>query len=273
MKKTLISHIWNEEYLLPWWLNHHKKYFDHGIIIDYHSTDRSVEIIKEICPTWEVVPSINQKMSALTLERETEDIERKHPGWKMVLNTTEFLIGNYKKLDTILKKNQAILVPTLQMMEHPDFEETYPDPNIELFKQKTYGIHYNDPIRYSGKEITHGRRWDQHIYQWNSGWKTRSNRLLHNHDNFAYPLGRHFVDYDKSSKDFIIVYYKFCPWNKKMIHRISAIKNNLDSEDLKQGLGYYHFLDTEEHTRWMKEWQANARDLTEYIDHFTKMME
>jgi hypothetical protein len=32
---TVISHIFNEEYLLPFWLEHHRTIFDHGIIIDY----------------------------------------------------------------------------------------------------------------------------------------------------------------------------------------------------------------------------------------------
>ena len=51
---TVISHIFNEEYLLPFWLENHKNMFDHGIIIDYCSTDSSVEIIKKYCPTWEL---------------------------------------------------------------------------------------------------------------------------------------------------------------------------------------------------------------------------
>ena len=32
-KTTLISHIFNEEYLLPFWLRHHKNMFDEIIII------------------------------------------------------------------------------------------------------------------------------------------------------------------------------------------------------------------------------------------------
>lgn len=51
MSLTVISHFYNEEYLLPWWLNHHKNIFDNGILINYGSTDKSVEIIKSICPT------------------------------------------------------------------------------------------------------------------------------------------------------------------------------------------------------------------------------
>ena len=45
---TIISHFYNEEYLLPFWLNHHKKYFTNAIMIDYDSTDNSVDIIKKI---------------------------------------------------------------------------------------------------------------------------------------------------------------------------------------------------------------------------------
>ena len=48
LKKTCLIHIYNEEYLLPFWLNHHKDIFDDIIIIDYNSTDKSLEICKEI---------------------------------------------------------------------------------------------------------------------------------------------------------------------------------------------------------------------------------
>ena len=56
---TVISHFFNEEYLLPFWLEHHSKIFDHGIMIDYCSTDRSVEIIRKFCPSWTIVKTQN----------------------------------------------------------------------------------------------------------------------------------------------------------------------------------------------------------------------
>jgi hypothetical protein len=31
---TLLSHFYNEEYLLPFWIEHHKKQFDYAILID-----------------------------------------------------------------------------------------------------------------------------------------------------------------------------------------------------------------------------------------------
>lgn len=36
-KITVLMHIYNEEYLLPFWLNHHKNIFDHGVIVNYDS--------------------------------------------------------------------------------------------------------------------------------------------------------------------------------------------------------------------------------------------
>ena len=38
MRKTITAVFYNEEYLLPWWLMHHKQYFDHGVLINYAST-------------------------------------------------------------------------------------------------------------------------------------------------------------------------------------------------------------------------------------------
>ena len=97
--KTVISHFYNEEYMLPWWLSHHRQYFDHGIMINYDSTDRSVEIIKEYCPTWEIVQSRNREFGAKACDAEVNDYERKVQGWKICLNTTEFLVGDYSSLN------------------------------------------------------------------------------------------------------------------------------------------------------------------------------
>ena len=97
-KITLISHIFNEEYLLPFWLEHHSQIFDHGIIIDYCSTDRSVEIINKICPKWKVVKTKNLNQNgtpnfqAKLIDIEVNEIESTIDGYKMCLNATEFLI-------------------------------------------------------------------------------------------------------------------------------------------------------------------------------------
>ena len=77
MKLTLISHIYNEEYLLPFWLNYHKNIFDYGIIINYDSTDKSLAIIKEICPEWSIINSRNKYYIPHEVDNEVMDIEKK----------------------------------------------------------------------------------------------------------------------------------------------------------------------------------------------------
>ena len=94
MKLTLLSHFYNEEYLLPWWLKHHSKIFTDAILIDYNSTDRSVEIIKEYCPTWKVFKSKNEYFDAILVDQEIMEYEQTIDGYKICLNTTEFIHGD-----------------------------------------------------------------------------------------------------------------------------------------------------------------------------------
>jgi hypothetical protein len=91
IKTTLLSHIFNEEYLLPFWLNHHKTMFDQIIIIDYNSTDKSIEICKNICPECKIIKTRNNCFDARKVDIEIMDIENNIDGVKIVLNTTEFL--------------------------------------------------------------------------------------------------------------------------------------------------------------------------------------
>ena len=91
-KVTLISNIYNEEYLLPFWCNHHKSMFDHAVIVDYGCTDKSIDIIKEICPNWEIRKSKNASFGAIEIDKEFNEIESEFEGFKIILNTTEFLI-------------------------------------------------------------------------------------------------------------------------------------------------------------------------------------
>ena len=37
MKKTVIAHFYNEEFMMEWWLKHHLNLFDHGILINHKS--------------------------------------------------------------------------------------------------------------------------------------------------------------------------------------------------------------------------------------------
>ena len=90
-KTTLLTNVFNEEYLLPFWLHHHKKMFDELIVIDYNSTDKSLEICKSIWPDCKIMKTRNAFFDAHKIDVEFMDIENGIKGIKIVLNTTEFL--------------------------------------------------------------------------------------------------------------------------------------------------------------------------------------
>lgn len=210
--KSVISHFYNEEYLLPWWLEHHKKYFDYGLMINYNSTDRSVEIIKDICPEWQIVDSINPEFEALRVDSEVSYYEEQIPGWKMALNTTEFLYGNYKLLDDNNTQNEYY-IPSFYFVD--DKDGNYPDTNIPLHEQIFNGVDYLDnPIR--------------------------ALRLLHKNTQVNYPVGRHFLNYENTSEDFVIFSYGFAPWNDHLIDRKLQIQHRIPTCDKLRNWGAEH---------------------------------
>ena len=143
MKKTIISHFYNEEYLLPWWLNHHKKYFDHGILINYASTDKSVEIINSF-PNTEVIEwdSNGQVRDDLYLEIKN-NIWKQSRGkcdYVIVGDADEFLYhDNMIDFLTRSKKNDITLFKPegYHMIGDEDLDLNYNDNLLEKVK---YGI-------------------------------------------------------------------------------------------------------------------------------------
>jgi len=93
-KVMLISHFYNEEFLLPYWIRHHAHMFDHAVLIDFNSTDRSAEIIRrEAPPTWRVVQSTADDFDSTATDKQVMHEEARFPeDWHVALTTTEFLV-------------------------------------------------------------------------------------------------------------------------------------------------------------------------------------
>lgn len=208
MKKTIISHFYNEEYLLPLWLNHHKQFFDDGLMIDYNSTDRSCEIIKEICPNWKIVKTKNEWFSAVDIDREVMEYEANIEGWRIVLNTTEFIIGDFKMLDGFTGDWQ-ILVPGFSVL---DLDGVNFDYNVPIF---------NNDIKYMV-----------------ANENVRRSRSLHNVNYIQYPTGRHYSA--STTIDFTIFHFKYFPMNKQMIDRMLQIQHKCSPSDIQASMGVEH---------------------------------
>lgn len=246
-----IVHILNEKYMLQWWIPHHAKKFDHVVVIDYGSTDGSVELIKQLRPDWTVVRSRNNNFRAGDVDAEVYDMERnilsKYPmSWVIALNVTEFVIGDTSKLPWKRFRLQYN-IPCDFMVDMPNQEYTELDPNVPIVQQRTFGIPcvYTDRNKYD----PHDNDVDANSQANNVVHTNRYMRSLHNYpmnymDNSMYGLGRHF--WGTPHNDIRILWYGYSPFTKGQVDRKCAIQNAIPEDDKRVGNGMQHLNLTED---------------------------
>lgn len=243
--KTVVCHFFNEEFLLPWWLKHHKNVFDHGIMIDYASTDRSCELIREICPTWEIRPSRNKFFESVAIDREVMDIERKLLGWRMALNVTEFLYGNTDHLVDNSAYSQYLIANYVFVdmgAESNPVELSYDRP---LHQQRYWGY---DEFANNG------------VYK--GGQMGRMCRSVHNYP-IVYAGGRHFGDdRPKSFSDLYIFYYGHASDSEQGIRRKTQIKDKVGDSEANSA----HRHDAEYYKTGFTDLRNRSRDLASEIE-------
>lgn len=219
IKPTVLCHFYNEEYLLPYWLNHHKYMFGHGILIDYNSTDSSVDIIKSIVPNWEIIQSRNDTFDAHKCDMEVMDIEKDIKGWKIVLNVTEFLccpnLSDFlSKLHADVQSVNITCVPMIESYKY-EYHKTL-DKYTPLVKQRAYGI--KDSSRHT--------------------------RTLHRAITGKYGMGRHtsevFPVYKSSLYEMTVLWYGFSPFTEQIIQRKLQIQTRIPHSDKIRNLGVEH---------------------------------
>jgi hypothetical protein len=226
---TLISHFWNEQFLLPYWIRHHLPMFDRAVLIDYGSTDGSREIIEKLAPDWEVICSRNAWFDAAACDREVMEQERRFDGWKITLNTTEFLLSYDLRLYTKWMQKyrhdvQGVWAYDAVLVDHPGQKED-PLTSEPLFLQKRHGYFL--------------------------GGRTR---LLHRAADGQYSLGRH----DSRIVNRVVddgIFVAWAGWSP-IVHvkdRKLAIQQRIPEGDKRSGLGKQHIMD--EGLFWQR-WQA-----------------
>jgi hypothetical protein len=242
MKITVLTNIFNEEYLLPFWLEHHKNIFDHGIVVDYNSTDNSVEIIRKICPTWDIITTKNKYFGADEIDNEFMELENNIDGYKIVLNTTEFLITNNPLHDILVDyKNSNYSIQCLSV--HSSEEDYYPSNLKELF------------VMIETVELTR-----------------RLHRSIHSYPNGKYTPGRHYATLPITSNiSAYILWFGFYPWNNKLIKRKTQIKTMVPDYDKVRGFGSQHLWDIEEMNRQKNIYQLSSTPI-EYLPELKNML-
>jgi hypothetical protein len=234
MMKTVISHFYNEEFLLPYWLKHHTKLFDYGIMINHNSTDSSVDIIRKYAPHWRIVNTANLYFNAFLTDLEVMNFENEIPGWKIALNTTEFLVCA-TRLDEIIQylnnsDKQGVSCNGHIIVDNVNSRAL--NPNESIITQIHWG--FNDNI-----DIPVADRMNMNL---GCSFPSR-NRFFHKLPVGMYQQGRHQSYHPDSQlrlKELMVWHFAYAPWNEQVISRKLAIKHKLDPEDVKRGAGRQH---------------------------------
>ena len=242
--------------MLPWWLTHHKHIFDHGIMIDYASTDSSVKLIKELCPSWQIVPSRNRKFDAYECDREVEDYEGIIKDWRMALNVTEFLYGNYDHLDDKDQDQQYIIGNYIFAdMEDLKLGPVKLDHATPLHQQRYWGYYQDDDIGRNrpGRSVR------------------RQYRSIHNYpmDYKPHP-GRHFGDMAKTLGDLVIFYYGYADAGMQGLARKTQIQNRMSKLDYDRNSGGHIASPGDFLNRIRVDHQPKSRDLRLELDNILK---
>lgn len=223
MKKTVITHVWNEERMLPLWLKHHVPLFDEGVVIDYHSTDATRDIVKELAPHWRLVPSASEKWHWAYCDIEVMAVENMIDGWKVALTCYEYLLSPYltdicKDMDRLGYAGFSLVGTT--MCDPPALRSAPVDPNVPLIRQR----HWGRPFEYEENGLR--------------------NRLVHRAPNGRYHLkGRHTNSLSGVFKlrDYAYCFwYGFSPFEYIKQRRMQTI-SNLDPDALKDEHRHHHF--------------------------------
>ena len=246
---NLITHFYNEEYLLPFWIEWHKKLpLDSVTLIDYASTDRSVEIVKELAPKhWKLIPSRNADFCAAACDAEVMDIEKSLGGWKLALNTTEFLMIPSNNIVERLNSYgaQAVFCKSVGIAGGDN-----QDPqNIKEF-MSAFDTGYMDSIVESVGVNT----------------VNRSDRIIHNSLCGFYSAGRHDTNLpSKIESDSIFIGWAgYYPWNQNTIKRKLQIKERIPEHNKRRLWGAQHQWPLEKMTSIREQIISNSNNLLNF---------
>jgi len=255
--RTLITHFYNEEYLLPFWIKHHRDVFDAAILINYKSTDNSVSLIKQLAPSsWKVVDSRNENFDAQLCDLEVMQYEKIVEGWKIALNVTEFFVcPNLELIEQECEKNDLNGFRTsgvVMVDNHADLEI---NPNISLVDQKTFGF------------LESSFDFNAHKLAWYS--EPSRSRIYHKCKTGLYFPGRHKSFLSKIPhvmNSAYTMWYGFSPWNQEFLKRKKQISRKLDPSDIKRGWGIQHILGHSDLNKIKNSFLEQSYDLNDILE-------
>jgi nucleoside-diphosphate-sugar epimerase len=236
-RNILISHFYNEDALLTQWIRHHAPLFHCAVLIDYHSTDKSRDIIRREAPdSWNVVYSNNREFGAAAIDYEVASYENSfnNTDWRLALTTTEFLfaVGLRRKenpvFDNLPGDVKAIRIPSLTSVDNDGIRN---DRSVALTKQKNLVYFQNGN---SGVLTEEEERYVNNHY----------NRFMHRVRDFQNPyfIGRHDFRHTSISRNMHIIKYVYGPF-PDFFSRKLQIKTRIPESDKQFNFGHQHMVE------------------------------
>lgn len=251
----LLSHFYNEHMMLPYWISHHAHMFDKAILVDYASTDNSVDLISQLAPsTWKVVNSTRgYEFDAEYCDIEIMAWENTDPlAWKIALTTTEFLIHSSLRqaLHTIEISDKEFKIA----MENHGAAYNFPaawivgDDSNQLLKftslpSQRSVMTNSKPMWGPASRYIHveGKKSRTEVDHSVVGVSTSTS--------FAYKPGRHSIltqgvdkkwsSLGKSVAGGFVMKYLWSPWPESMMRKFQ-IGSKVPERDMKEGKGRHH---------------------------------
>ena len=223
-KVGLVSHFRNEEMLMPFFILHHAPMFDHAILIDFMSTDRTSEIIEKYAPpSWKVIESTTGKIfDAILTDAQVMHWEDQYPkDWAIALTTTEFLIyDNFRQNLFSIQPNDS----------YPYVHRFHYLPMIGNDTQPL--IHFSSLLK------------QRHQFYIDPTIKDGYGRFLHlNSVGTLYGPGRHQYSLKENSTgtelNGFIVKWLWTPWPESLSRKLK-VGETISKWDIKWGFGYKH---------------------------------
>jgi hypothetical protein len=246
---TIISHIYNEAFLLPFFIEQHYAKFDHGVILDFGSTDDSRSIIEKLAPKWKIIDCSHHLFEAAKVDYLVAELESKIQGTTVALTATEFLIGDPRLIST------EAIIPTVSLLRLPG------EPEIRI-GQKFHDVYKNGVFPFQAE------------VNLETEWMSRKKGRKIGGVRSEYPVGRHF---DLLGDSLLLIYrVSNCLASEEMIQRRLQIQNRVPDSEIAKGFAIQHTdygrgLTRDSLLNTIKAEVKFSENLTEYIQMFLEL--
>ena len=232
-KVVLFSHFYNEELLLPFWIDHHRHMFDYAMLVNFNSTDRSVDIIRSRAPEGWKVHHWGSNFDLVKFRKDFMANEKMFPdSWKIFLTTTEFLV--HDDLSTLLMQESMPSAFRFRSYVMVGDDSKPLVDHVPLLQQRsTYTV---APLTH---EVFH---LSGDFFNASNGVNYIYSRIMHSFDRMKYTNGLHHgaeFNVDRFSNEGFIVKFAFTPW-PETINRKLQISSRIPQEYLKIGMARHH---------------------------------